>query len=73
MFPVFTCPRTQILILLVNLSYIQRFTNKSALPTILLTGDFNLPDISWVQGVISPTTQYGNEINSFFSGHYSRE
>ena len=41
---------------------VQKLTCKSCLPSILLTGDFNLPDMSWKQGVTSPSPQYGNEL-----------
>ena len=43
-----------------------QLSNKSTLPNILLTGDFNLPDTSWERGVISPSPQYGNEVNALY-------
>ena len=43
---------------------IEMLTNQSCLPNILLTGDFNLPDIRWPDSMVLPSPQYGSEINN---------
>jgi hypothetical protein len=35
-----------------------------SLPNILLTGDFNVPDINWEKMTIKPDPQYGTELNT---------
>ena len=43
-------------------------------PNIVLAGDFNLPDINWIDGCGIPATNpaYGSVLNSLFINSYNK-
>ena len=42
---------------------ISKLTNRQSLPNIILAGDFNLPDINWMDHIIRDRPQYSNTLN----------
>ena len=42
---------------------LKTLTGKATLPNIILTGDFNMPDINWENNTIKANPQYGKFIN----------
>ena len=40
--------------------------NSSALPNVIITGDFNLPSIQWTENYVKANPQYGYELNDAF-------
>jgi hypothetical protein len=42
---------------------ISKLTNRQSLPNIILAGDFNLPDINWMDHSIRDRPQYSNTLN----------
>jgi hypothetical protein len=42
---------------------IAKLTNRQSLPNIILAGDFNLPDINWMDHSIRDRPQYSNTLN----------
>ena len=51
-----------------NKSFTKLFDREATFPLILLVGDFNFPDILWLDGhgYIKPSPAYGYEINNSF-------
>ena len=42
---------------------LEKLTSSGALPTIILSGDFNLPSIDWKSESVASSPRYGREIN----------